>query len=110
MSKAAQREKQDWAIEKPEIDNARRRRSIYFIDREDGRYEETIEKSKKKLQVPMEAAMLCKMGTKKRLKKLRATANESDESNKNQKTKLACIEETHESTRKRLEPTLPKHH
>ena len=64
----------------------------------------------KKLEIPMEAAMPCEMGTKKRLKKLRETASESDESNKIQKTKLACVVEAHESTRKRLESTLPKDH
>ena len=57
----------------------------------------------------MEAAMPCKKGAKKRLK-LRETASESDESNKIPHTqkKHACIVESHESTRKRLEPTLPK--
>ena len=58
----------------------------------------------------MEAAMPCEMGTKKRLKRLRETANESDESNKIQKTKLACVVEAHESTRKRLESTQPNDH
>ena len=54
--------------------------------------------------------MLCKMETQKRSKKLLETASESDESNKIQKTKLACIVEAHESTRRRLEPTPPKDH
>ena len=54
--------------------------------------------------------MFCKMGTKKRSKKLLETASESDESNKTQKTKLACIVEAHESTMRRLEPTPPKDH
>ena len=48
--------------------------------------------------------------TKKHSKKLRAGVSESDESKKIQKTKHACIVETHETTRKRLEPTLPKDH
>ena len=37
---------------------------------------------RKKLKIPMEAAMPCEMRTKKRLKKLRETASENDESNK----------------------------
>ena len=45
-----------------------------------------------------------------RSKKLLESASESDESNKIQKTKLACIVEAHESTRRRLEPTPPKDH
>ena len=53
--------------------------------------------------------MSCKKGATKRLKQ-RETASESDESNNIQKTKHACIVEAHESTRKRLEPTLLKDH
>ena len=48
MGKAAQeREKQEWANEKPELDNARNLRGIYFIDPEDGEYKETHQKRKK---------------------------------------------------------------
>ena len=54
--------------------------------------------------------MPCTMGTKKRLKELRETATDGDESNTIQKTKHACIVEPHESTRKRLGSTLPKDH
>ena len=39
MGKAAQKkEKQKWANETPQFDNARRARGIYFIDPEDGEY------------------------------------------------------------------------
>ena len=44
------------------------------------------------------------------MQKLRDAASESDESNKIQKTKHRCIVEAHESTRNRLESTLPKDH
>ena len=54
--------------------------------------------------------MPCQMGTDNRLKKLLETGSESDESSKIQKTKHACIVEAHESTRNRLEATLPKDH
>ena len=109
MSKAAQKkEKQDWAVQKPELDNAQRLRGIYFIDPEDGEQKDTIKKARKKLEIPMESAILCKMGTKKRSMKLRETARETTESNK--ETKHACIVEAHESTRKRLESTLPRNH
>ena len=106
MSKAAQKkDKQDWAVQKPELDNAQRLRGIYLIDPEDGEQMETIKNERKKLEIPMESAMLCKMGTKKRSMKLRETARES-----NKKTTHACIVEAHESTRKRLESTLPSDH
>ena len=58
MRKAAQKkEKQEWAHEKPNVDNARRLRGIYFIDPEDGECKETIKNARRKLVVPMEAAM-----------------------------------------------------
>ena len=39
MSDAAQRkEKQQWAIEKPKLDHARKLRGIYFIDLEDNKF------------------------------------------------------------------------
>ena len=92
---------------KPKLDNAPELRVIYFIDLEDGEYKETIFNANK-LEIPMEAAMNCKMGTKKRSKRLRQTACETTEHNK--KTKHACIVEAHESRRKRLESTLLRDH
>ena len=50
MSQAAQkREKQERAVEKPELDNARKLRGIYFIDPEVGEYRETIQKRTEKV-------------------------------------------------------------
>ena len=112
MSEAVKknRKSRNLAIEKPKLDNARRLRGIYFIDPEDGAYKDIIRNARKKLERPMEAATPCKMGTKKRLKRLRETASETTESNKVQKTKHACIGEDHESSRKRFESTLPGDH
>ena len=110
MGKAAQKkDKQEWANEKPKLDNARRLRGIYLIPPEDGEYRETINNAKRKLEVPVEAAMLCKKGTKKR-SGFQETEAKSSESNKIQKTKYACVVEAHESTRQRLESSLPKDH
>ena len=39
-----------WAIEKPNLDNARRLRGIYFIDPEDMQLKETIKNVRKKLE------------------------------------------------------------
>ena len=65
MGKTAQKkEKQEWANEKPKLDDARRLRGIYFIDPEDGVYKETIQNARTKLEVRMEAAMRCRRGTK----------------------------------------------
>ena len=68
----------------------------------------------KKVEVPMEAAMPCKKGTKSkkrdhraRLRKLKVEGVKPDTI---PKTKYACIVEAHESTRQRLESSLPKKH
>ena len=95
--------------ENPKLDNARRLRGIYFIDPEDGEYKETIKDARRKLEVPMVAAMPCKKGTKKH-SGLQETDAKSDESNEIPKTKHACIVEVHESKRQRLESSLPKDH
>ena len=79
MSKAAK--KQDWAVEKPKLDNAGKLRGIYFIDPEDEEHKETIEKKKnarKKLETPMEAATPCKMETRERFKDLLETVASGD--------------------------------
>ena len=58
------KKKQEWANEKPKLDDARRLRGIYFIDPEDGEYKETIQNARTKLEVRMEAAMRCRRVTK----------------------------------------------
>ena len=104
MSEAAQRkEKQQGAIEKAKLDDARKLRGISSIDPDDGAFKETIENPRKKLELPMEAAMPCKVET----FRYRETCGESNEI---RKSKHACIADAHESTRKRLERTLPKDH
>ena len=61
MGKAAQKkEHQDWANEKPKLDDARKLRDICFIDLEDGECKETIKNARRKLEVTVEAAMPCK--------------------------------------------------
>ena len=110
IQKAAQkREKQEWANEKPTLDNARRLRGIYFIDPDDGDYKDTIRNARRKLDVPMEAPMPCMRGTKSQASSSE-TGGKNDESDKISKTKCACIVEADESTRQRLESSVPKHH
>ena len=62
MSDASKRnEKQKWAVEKPKLDNARRLRGIYFIDPDDGELKDIMKNAPRKLEVPMPAAMPCKI-------------------------------------------------
>ena len=50
-------------IEEPKLDNARRLRGVHFIDPEDGEFKEIMKNSCRKLEIPMPAAMLCKIST-----------------------------------------------
>ena len=73
MSKALKKkETQEWAMEKPNLDNARKWASI-FTDPGDGEYKETIKHARVELEVLMEAAMPCKMETRKRAWRSRET-------------------------------------
>ena len=52
--------KQKWAIEKPKLDNARKLRGIFFIESEDEDFKNIIKNARRKLEIPMPAAMPCK--------------------------------------------------
>ena len=97
------REKHKWAIEKPKLDNARRLRGIFFIDPEDKECKETIRNARRKLETPMAPNMPCKTCKKSKHGKTRSKTNDF-------KSKFACILEASESTRMRMEETLPKDH
>ena len=61
MSDASKKKaKQGWAIEKPILDNGRRLRGIFFIEPNVEELEHTMKNARRKLKIPMSAAMLCK--------------------------------------------------
>ena len=101
--KAKLREKQIWSIEKPKLDNARRLRGIYFIDPEDKEFKETIKNARKNLETPVAPAMPCKTCKKSKKGETRSKTNDF-------KSKFACILEASESTRVRVEESLPNYH
>ena len=62
MSEAAQRkENQKWATDELKLDNVRRLRGIYFTDPSDAEFKETNKSAWRKLEVPVPAAMPCKI-------------------------------------------------
>ena len=97
------KERYTWAIEKPKLDDARRLRGIYFTDPEDKEFKETIKNARKKLETPVGPAMPCKTS---KNSQYVVTGGQSNVI----KSKLACILETSESTRMRMEESLPKYH
>ena len=97
------KEKRKWSHEKLHLDNARKLRGVYFIDPEDKEFKETIKNAPKKLETPMAPAVPCKTSKKCKHGETRGKSNEI-------KSKLACILEASESTRLRMEESLPNHH
>ena len=61
IGKAAQRrEKQEWVIEKPKLENARNLRAIWSLDHNDEEYKDIIKNARKKLETSMADPMPCK--------------------------------------------------
>ena len=94
------KERQKWSNEKPKLDNARKLRGIYFIDPEDKEFKETFKNARKKLETSVAPAMPCNASKKGKHGATRGKSNEI-------KSKLACILEASESTRLRMEESLP---
>ena len=97
------KERQKWSPEKPQLDDARKLRGIYFIDPEDKEFKETIKTARKKLETQVAPALPCKIS------KNNQNCGNGGKSNKT-KTKLTCILEASESTRLRMRESLPNHH
>ena len=96
MSDASKRKaKQKWAIEKPKLDNARNLCSVFFIEPKDEDFKNIMKNARRKLEIPMPAAMPCKRPIN--------SGGETFCGIGKSKTKHACIVQADESTRIRLE-------
>ena len=103
MSDAAKRkEEQKWAIEKPKLDNAKSLRGIYFIDPDYEEFKRIMKNARRKLEIPMPAAMPCRLQ--------RFPYRETCCAVGEHKTKYACIVEADESLRKRKEGSQNENH
>ena len=92
---AKKKAKQKWAIEKPKIDNARQLRGIHFTEPDDEEFKPIMKAARSKLEVPMPAAMPCKVPIK--------NSGETHRNIGKRKTKRACVIDANESTTPRLE-------
>ena len=96
MSDAAKKKaKQRWAVEKAKLDNARQLRGVFFIEPNDKELKPTMNAAPRKLEVPMPAAMLCRIPFK--------SIGEPHCNIEARKTKYACVVDADENTRPRLE-------
>ena len=91
--------KQRWAIEKGKLDNVRQLKGIFFIEPNDEEFKLTIKAARRKLEVPMPAAMPCKIPIKSSGETTAVLGNERP-----------CIVDADESTRPRHEGAGHKPH
>ena len=103
MSDASERTaKQKWDIEKPKLDNARKLHGIFPIDPDDEELKRIMKNARRKMEIPMQAAMPCKTPSNCRGKTCRNIGKH--------KTKYACIVDADESMRIRLEGVPRRYH
>ena len=103
MSHAANsKAKQKWDIQKPKLDNARQFRGIFFLEPEDEEFKQTMKNARRKLEIPMPAAMLCKIPIK--------SSGETRHNIGNLRPKYACVVDADEYTRQWLEGAGHKPH
>ena len=77
------KQKQRWAVVKPKLDDARQMRGIFFIEPNDEEFKLTMKAARRKLEVPMPAAMPCKIPIK--------SSGETHSIIGNRKTKYSCV-------------------
>ena len=70
--------KQKWVIEKPKLDNARQLRGIFSIEPDDEEFKHTMKNARRKLEIPMPAAMPWKTPVNYRGETCRSTGKKQD--------------------------------
>ena len=93
------KEKQKWVIEKPKLDHGRSLRGMYCIDPKDEEFKDIMKNARRKVEIPMPAAMPCK-----------TPMNSSGEFHRGIGTKYGCIVEADESTTIRVEGVPYRYH
>ena len=99
---AKSKAKQKCAIEKLKLDNARQLRGIFFIEPNYEVFQHAMKNARRKLEVPMPAAMPCKTPVNCRGENCRSIGKS--------KTKYTCIVDADESVRIRLEGVPLRYH
>ena len=104
-----EREKQEWAIEKPKLEKARNLRWIYSIDPRDEEYKDIIKTARRKLKTPKAAAMPRKRAFPFACMRETVVPNTKIKGSEG-RSKFSCISEAHESTRQRIESVTKRIH
>ena len=103
MSDAAKKKaKTKWAIQKKQGRQCQTIERIFFIEPNDEDFKLTMRAARRKLEVPMPAAVPCKIPIK--------SSGETHRNIGKRKTKYACVVDADESTRQRVEGAVHKSH
>ena len=104
IGKAAQkREKQERAIEKPKLEDARNSTGIYSIDPSDEDHKDIIKNARRKLETPTATATPCKREFSKANIPETVVPKTGKFKESGAKTEFSCIAEIDESTRQRID-------
>ena len=95
LSDASKKQNKDGLSRKQNSKNARQLRGICFVEPNDEEFKLTMKAARRKLEVPMPAALLCKIPIK--------SSGETHRNVGKRKTKYACVVGAYECTRSRLE-------
>ena len=104
------REKQEWTLEKPKLENARNLRGIYFIDPSDEDYRDIMKNARRNLETPMAAAMPCKRTIAQTSNRETIALKSGKAEASKMRTSFSCIAEAHESTKQRVESVTKRSH
>ena len=107
---AQRREKQEWAIEKPKLEHARRLSLIHALDPSDEEYRDIIKNARRKLETPKAAAMPRKRAFSQASIRETGVSKTGKAKTSEAKTRFSCIAEAHESTRQRTESVTKRIH
>ena len=95
--------KQEWAIEKPKLEHARKLRGIYSIDPSDEEYKDIIKNARRKLETPKAAAMPFKRAFSQASIRKTGISKTGKPKTSDAKTRFSSIAEAHETSRQRIE-------
>ena len=89
-------------MQETKLDNARRLRGISFLEPDDEEFKRTMKNARRKLEIPMPAAMPCRLPPNQHRETCRTVGQH--------KTKYACTVEAGESVRIRMKVCQSKNH
>ena len=96
--------KQEWAIEKPKLENAISLRELYSIDPRDEEHKHIVKNGRRKLETPIATAMPCKRTS------AQASVLKMENLKHPKRKQVSVVLKKHESTRQKIESVTKRSH